>query len=47
MRCAPGVYELTWAPDGRATWTYGRMVVAGEQHIVWRRIGGHGIFTGP
>ncbi|MFF8495140.1 hypothetical protein ACF06O_30345 [Streptomyces albidoflavus] len=47
VRCAPGVYELTWAPDGRATWTYGRMVVAGEQHIVWRRIGGHGIFTGP
>ncbi|MGW9411835.1 hypothetical protein [Streptomyces diastaticus] len=47
VRCAPGVYELTWAPDGRATWRYGRAVVAGEQHIVWRRIGGHDIFTGP
>nr|WP_162003837.1 transposase [Streptomyces antimycoticus] len=24
LRVAPGVYELTWAPDGRATWSYGR-----------------------
>lgn len=47
VRCAPGVYELTWAPDGRATWSYGRAVVAGVQHIIWRRIGGHDILTGP
>ncbi|WP_446033955.1 hypothetical protein [Streptomyces olivaceus] len=39
VRCAPGVYELTWAPDGRATWSYGRVVVAGLPHIVWHRIG--------
>ncbi|MEW2122025.1 hypothetical protein AB0945_44380 [Streptomyces sp. NPDC005474] len=29
VRCAPGVYELTWAPDGRATWSYGGEKVAG------------------
>ncbi|QDN64361.1 hypothetical protein FNV66_00415 (plasmid) [Streptomyces sp. S1D4-14] len=24
VRCAPGVYELTWSGGGRATWSYGR-----------------------
>ncbi|WDM16507.1 hypothetical protein J3S85_36485 [Streptomyces lavenduligriseus] len=43
VRCALGVYELTWAPDGRATWSYGRAVVAGLPHIVWQRIGTHDI----
>jgi hypothetical protein len=44
---AKGVYELTWAPDGRATWEYGEEVHPGEPHIVWRRIGTHDIFTRP
>ncbi|MFE9347999.1 hypothetical protein [Streptomyces olivaceus] len=47
VRCAPGVYELTWAPDGRATWSYGRVVVAGLPHIVWHRIGTHHILDRP
>ncbi|WP_326743410.1 hypothetical protein [Streptomyces sp. NBC_01768] len=47
VRCAPGIYELTWAPDGRATWSYGREQIAGTLHIVWRRIGGHDILAGP
>ncbi|MGW2331635.1 hypothetical protein ACWC5C_38620 [Streptomyces sp. NPDC001700] len=47
VQCAPGVYELTWAPDGRATWSYGRERVRGARHIVWHRIGTHTIFTGP
>ncbi|MFE2194557.1 hypothetical protein ACFXAQ_27545 [Streptomyces olivaceus] len=47
VRCAPGVYELTWAPDGRATWSYGRVVVAGLPHIVWHRIGTHNILDRP
>ncbi|MFJ5143213.1 hypothetical protein [Streptomyces sp. NPDC088707] len=47
VRCAPGVYELTWAPDGRATWSYGRVVVAGLPHIVWHRIGTHSILDRP
>ncbi|TVL90236.1 hypothetical protein [Streptomyces sp. SAJ15] len=44
---AQGVFELTWDGDGRATWSYGPPIVTGEQHIIWRRIGGHDIFAGP
>lgn len=42
-----GVYELTWAPDGRATFEYGPEVRKGERHVIWRRIGGHDIFNQP
>jgi hypothetical protein len=42
-----GVWELTWAPDGRATFTYGPEVVPGEPHVQWRRIGTHDIFNRP
>ncbi|WP_198667478.1 hypothetical protein [Glycomyces dulcitolivorans] len=42
-----GIYELTWAPDGRATWAYGEEVVEGEVHVVWRRVGTHDIFKNP
>jgi len=38
---ASGVFELTWAPDGRATFEYGEPVKEGETPIVWRRIGTH------
>lgn len=41
------VWELSWAPDGRATWQYGPQVRAGEPHVVWRRIGTHAIFRNP
>lgn len=41
------VYEMTWAPDGRATFNYGADRRVGERHIVWRRIGGHDILTNP
>lgn len=47
VRRAPGVFELTWDGNGRATWQYGPEIVHGEQHIVWRRIGTHDILTGP
>jgi hypothetical protein len=40
---APGVFELTWAPDGRATFEYGQPLKQGEAHIVWRRIGTHDV----
>lgn len=43
----PGIFEITWAPDGRATFHYGRSIYSGEQHIVWRRIGGHEILKNP
>ena len=44
---AAGVFEMTWADDGRATFEYGSTVREGETHIVWRRIGTHEIFTRP
>lgn len=45
---APGVYEMTWAPDGRATWEYGEEKVPGKPHVIWRRVGTHAIFDpGP
>ncbi|WP_211234692.1 hypothetical protein [Glycomyces arizonensis] len=42
-----GVYEMTWAPDGRATWEYGDERRDGEPHVIWRRVGTHGIFKNP
>ena len=47
VRGAPGVYELTCAPDGRATFSYGRSIVGDEPHIIWRRIGTHEILREP
>jgi hypothetical protein len=44
---APGVFEMTWAPDGRATWQYGEPILETERHVIWRRIGGHEIFGNP
>jgi hypothetical protein len=44
---APGVFEMTFAPDGRATFEYGEPVVDGETHVIWRRIGTHGVFDNP
>jgi len=43
----PRILEMTWAPDGRATFEYGDEVHAGEPHITWRRIGGHDILKNP
>lgn len=43
VRGDSGLFEMTWAPDGRATFTMGKPVVEGKRHIVWRRVGDHGI----
>ena len=43
----PGVWEMTWAADGRATFEYGQEILPGEPHIVWRRIGTHDVFRRP
>lgn len=43
---APGVFEMTWAPDGRATFQYGTSKGKGP-HVIWRRIGTHDVFGGP
>jgi hypothetical protein len=44
---APGVFEMSWAPDGRATFEFGEERLPGQRHIVWRRIGGHEVFGSP
>lgn len=46
IRGAPGMFELTWASDGRATFSYGRSIREGEPHIVWHRVGSHGVLRG-
>ncbi len=42
-----GVWELTWAPDGRATFHYGPELQPDQPHVVWRRVGTHDIFREP
>jgi hypothetical protein len=44
---AVGIFEMTWAPNGRATFAYGAEVTPGETHIIWRRVGTHDIFKRP
>ena len=43
LQRAAGIFELTWAPDGRATFQLGEPVREGEVHVVWRRAGGHAV----
>jgi hypothetical protein len=47
MQGREDVWEMTGAPDGRATLHFGTSVVEGRPHIVWRRIGTHKIFSRP
>lgn len=42
-----GVWEVAFAPDGRATFEYGAEVVAGEPHVVRRRVGTHDVLSEP
>ena len=44
---ATGVFEMTWADNGRATFEYGETRLANEPHIIWRRVGTHAVFTKP
>ncbi len=47
MQGHPGVWEMSWAPDGRATFEYGDEVHAGQAHIIRRRVGTRSIFRRP
>ena len=40
------IFEMTWAPDGRATFEYGSPHGKGA-HVIWRRIGRHDVFRRP
>ena len=42
-----GVWEMTWADNGRAAFSFAEPVIEGEIHIVWRRVGSHGILKHP
>jgi hypothetical protein len=46
VRGAPGVLEMTWAPDGRATFQYGPGGAHGA-HVVWRRVGRRAVLAQP
>lgn len=43
LRRQRGVFEMTWAPDGRALFTYGVSPHEGDVHVTWLRIGTHAI----
>lgn len=47
VRGTADVSEMSWAPDGRATFQYGAEVIEGEPHIIWRRVGTHDVFRRP
>ncbi|MFN0090906.1 MAG: hypothetical protein ACKVWR_11660 [Acidimicrobiales bacterium] len=47
VKAAAGIFEMTWAPDGRATFEYGTPIRAGDAHVIWRRVGTHSVFTQP
>ncbi len=47
VKGAPRVFEMTWAPDGRATFSWGEEKLPGQRHIIWRRCGGHEILDRP
>jgi hypothetical protein len=44
---ATGIFEMTWADDGRATFEYGDAVREGEPYLIWRRVGTHAVLDRP
>lgn len=47
IKGAEGIFEMTWAKDGRATFQYGREIRPKTPHVIWRRCGDHAIFKNP
>jgi hypothetical protein len=43
IRGSLGLFEMTWAPDGRAVLSYGASIREGEPHIVWHAVGTHDV----
>ncbi|MCK9876566.1 hypothetical protein MXD59_12395 [Frankia sp. Ag45/Mut15] len=46
FKLRPGVFELSWAPNGRALFTYGSPLPGHgtDPHVIWLRVGTHDIF---
>lgn len=40
------IFEMTWAPNGRATFQYGQSRGQGPR-VIWRRVGTHEIYKEP
>ena len=38
-----GCWEMTWAPNGRAIFSWGTEQMPGKRHVVWVDIGSHDI----
>ena len=38
-----GCWEMTWAPNRRATFSWGDEQKTGKRHVVWAEIGSHNI----
>ena len=38
-----GLWEMTWAPDGRALFAFGPQQQPGKRHVRWVDIGTHAI----
>lgn len=45
VKGSPRLFELTWADDGRATFSYGESIRDGEPHIVWHLVGSHAVLA--
>lgn len=43
LQADPGKYEMTWAGNGRAVFSWGTQQRPGLRHVVWLGIGGHEI----
>ncbi len=43
VKGAEGCWEMTWAPNGRATFSWGAEQLPGKRHVVWLDIGDHRI----
>lgn len=46
VEATDGILEMTWAPDGRATFQYGSSH-GGDVEVIWRLIGHHDVFRRP
>ena len=47
VKGTPGVFEMRWAADGRATFSWDAERRPGQRHIIWRRCGDHEILKQP
>jgi len=43
VKGSPGMYEMTWARDGRAVFSYGAPIREHEPHIVWHAVDTHDV----